>query len=141
MNSWTLQGQFIDFNGLTATSDGTAATLVNPTSGVAWKLAAVNVAANFVFAAGADDAVAIVNGPTTSNHCWTAVAARPDAVDAKRAAIAGYVGSITTCLKHAIDGYSFWGATVIARVGKDWAEGNFTATDAALAVSETGTET
>jgi len=137
LNSWTLQGQFIDYNGVTAT----AGALTNPTSGNAWKLGAVNVADNLIFAATVSDSVAIVNGPTTSNHCWTAVAARPDAIATKRAAIAGYVGSITTCLKHAIDGYSFWGATVIARVGEDWAEGNFAAADAALAVSETGTET
>jgi len=137
LNSWTFQGAFIDYNGLsTTTTGGVTPLLDNPTSGNAYVFGTINVAANFLFAATANDAVTIVNGPTTSNHCWTAVAARPDAVDAKRAAIAGYIGSITTCLKHAIDGYSFWGVTLIARVGKDWVDTAFATADASLAIAQ-----
>jgi len=77
---------------------------------------------NFVYASDAANAGSIANGVTAANHCWTAVHARPDAVAAKRAAIGGFAGSITTCLKHAVDGYSFWGVTLIAKVGVTWAK-------------------
>lgn len=62
----------------------------------------------------------VKNAPTAANHCWTAIGADPAAIDTKRAVLGGYVASINTCLKHAIDGYSFWGITIIAKVGKDW---------------------
>lgn len=136
MNSWTFQGAFIDYNGLSYAANGSTPLLTNPTSGNAYVFGAINVAANFLFADTVSDSTTIVNGPTTSNHCWTAVAARPDAVTAKRAAIAGYIGSITTCLKHAIDGYSFWGVTLIARVGENWVDTAFATADASLSVSQ-----
>lgn len=79
-----------------------------------------------------------LNGSTTYNACWTAIHARPTAVDADRAAIGGYVGSITSCVKHAVDGYSFWGVTIIAAVGKAWSGAtNFTAALTSNAISET----
>jgi len=81
-----------------------------------------------------------LNGPTATNHCWTAVAARPDATATTRAVIGGFVGSINTCLKHAVDGYSFWGASILAKVGEDWAMTTFDATLSALAISELGAE-
>jgi hypothetical protein len=49
----------------------------------------------------------------------------PDASTTKRVLIGGYTGSITTCLKHAIDGYSFWGAVVMAKLGDDWGHATF----------------
>lgn len=70
--------------------------------------------------AAASDAGMLANTSSAMNHCWTAVAARPDAADVTRATIAGYSGSITTCLKHAVDGYSFWGVMLMAKVGVDW---------------------
>jgi hypothetical protein len=74
-----------------------------------------------VFATGVDDAKYLANAPTAANHCWTAIHAKPAATDTERALIGGYAMSITSCVKHAVDGYSFWGAIVIAMVGKDWA--------------------
>jgi len=60
----------------------------------------------------------------TTNHCWTAVQALPNATALLRVAIGGYTGSITTCLKHAVDGYSFWGANIMAKIGStSWAHG------------------
>lgn len=45
--------------------------------------------------------------------------------------------SITTCLKHAIDGYSFWGANIIAKVGESWEVDKFTDTFASMVLTET----
>jgi len=59
----------------------------------------------------------------------------PLATDAIRAMIGGYTMSITSCLKHAVDGYSFWGANVMAKVGKDWANTTFGTAFASLAVT------
>lgn len=65
----------------------------------------------------------------TTNHCWTAVQALGDATDTLRVSVGGYTGSITTCLKHAVDGYSFWGANLMARIGGvTWAAATFVAT-------------
>jgi len=80
----------------------------------------------------------IKNTMLATNHCWTAIAALPNASAVnKRAVIAGYSGSHTSCVKHAVDGYSFWGAIIMARVGIDWSAGAFVDADAALTVEET----
>lgn len=134
LNSWTFVGEFIDNNGVTATNGG----LANKTSGSAYEILAANVSTDLVWADGESDAVTIVNGPTATNHCWTAVAARPDAIATKRAVIGGFSGSINTCLKHAVDGYSFWGASILAKVGEDWAGSELTDNNAALVLSELG---
>jgi len=92
-------------------------------------------AADFVYASDAGNAGSIANGVTAANHCWTAVHARPDAADTKRVAIGGYAGSITTCLKHAVDGYSFWGVTLMVKLGKDWVKTAIATTDVSLPLS------
>jgi len=92
-------------------------------------------AADFVYASDADNAASVANGVYAANHCWTAVHARPDAVDAKRVAIGGYAGSITTCLKHAVDGYSFWGVTLMVKLGITWAFDQIATTDVSLPLS------
>jgi len=98
---------------------------------------------NLIWTVGANSADAttlpVKNTMTATNHCWTAVGAMPKADETKRAAIAGYSGSITTCLKHAVDGYSFWGAIIMARVGVDWSSAEFTTVNAAAVVAETYT--
>jgi len=82
--------------------------------------------------------VNIKNTSLATNHCWTAIAALPNASAVnKRAVIAGYSGSHTSCVKHAVDGYSFWGAIIMARVGIDWSAGEFVANEVALTVEET----
>jgi len=82
----------------------------------------MNLTAELTMFTPKDDAKGILNAPTASNHCWTAVHGRPDAADTKRAALAGFAASIVSCLKHAVDGYSFWGVTIIVKVGKTWAK-------------------
>jgi len=89
-----------------------------------------------VFFTGVSDAKGILNAPTASNHCWTAVHAHPGATDTKRVVIGGYAGSITSCLKHAVDGYSFWGAIIIAKLGKTWIVASFTKADSMEFVEE-----
>lgn len=123
LNSWTFIGQFITAEGVTATNNGL---LRNATSSTAqtipFLVATQNTAGEFIWAEAANTATTkpVLNTTTSTNHCWTAVGAMPSAQDATRAVIAGYSGSITTCLKHAVDGYSFWGAILMARVGVDW---------------------
>jgi len=41
--------------------------------------------------------------------------------------IGGFVFSINTCLKHAVDGYSFWGTVMVARIGKTHTSTGFAA--------------
>lgn len=55
-----------------------------------------------------------------------------------RAVIGGYTGSITTCLKHAVDGYSFWGAIIMAKVSSSWAASEFATANGNMVVTETG---
>lgn len=117
LNSWTFQGWFIDYDGVTAAA--AELTAGNGDDG-AYKTGFINTALDLPFFSAVNDTQAILNPSFAANHCWTAVAARPDATDTKRVAIAGYLGSITTCAMHAIDGYSFWGVTLIAKLGKDW---------------------
>jgi len=130
MNSWNFIGEFIDYNGVIASDNALA---VKTT--VAWSMDTVNAAAEVTFFTAASNVKALLNGATATNHCWTAIRGRPDATDPKRAAIGGYTGSITTCLKHAVDGYSFWGATIIAKVGKTWIASTFTTENSALFVT------
>jgi len=133
MNSWTLVGEFIDFDGVTPVNP---APFLDNKASPSITNAVVNSAGNNVYFADGG-AVAPVNGPSASNHCWTAVDANPQADANNRVVIAGFVGSITTCLKHAIDGYSFWGTAIIARLGADWAAGSFDDASSSLAVTET----
>lgn len=116
LNSWSSVGEFIDFNGVTATTNA-----LNAKVTAAWEMPVVNLAAEVTFFTSASNANALLNGVTATHHCWTAVVGYPVATDTLRAVLGGYTGSITTCLKHAVDGYSFWGANVLAKVGKDWA--------------------
>lgn len=81
---------------------------------------AINNTAEVTFYTTKDNVLALANGMTATNHCWTAVQSPAATTDALRAVIGGYAGSITTCLKHAVDGYSFWGAILMAKVGRDW---------------------
>lgn len=114
----------------------------------AWELPSVNGTVEKTFM---DIAYAVGTNPRfmntaqyTTNHCWTAVQALPNATAPLRVAIGGYTGSITTCLKHAVDGYSFWGANIMARIGStSWAHGtaNFVATAGSVAKSAAGFET
>lgn len=113
-------GEFIDFAGVTAT----AAALANKAT-LPFTVPPVNLASNLVFFDGVGDASALANAVTASNHCWTAAIGHPAATGTLRAVIGGYIGSITTCVKHAVDGYSFWGAILLAKVGKDWVAANF----------------
>lgn len=93
-----------------------------------------------IFGAAADKALTHANATTAFNHCWTAVAAKPNVTAITQiATIGGFAASINTCLKHAIDGYSFWGITIISKVGQDWGFATFAAAMGSLAVSETGT--
>lgn len=93
---------------------------------VAWSLPVISSAAEKVFSndVTATNTLVLSTAQFTTNHCWTAVqgASFGNAEAVKnRAALGGYSGSITTCLKHAVDGYSFWGATIVAKVGGlDW---------------------
>jgi len=101
------------------------------TDTVAWSMPAISSTAEAVFSTNLSSANALLltSAQFTTNHCWTAVqaAAFNNAVSTdNRAAIGGYSGSITTCLKHAVDGYSFWGATIVAKVGgDDWSASKF----------------
>jgi len=97
-----------------------------------------NLGTDLVWNDAESDAVTLLNGPTATNHCWTAVAARPEATATTRAVIGGFSGSINTCLKHAVDGYSFWGASILAKVGEDWVSTEFTDNNSALVLSELG---
>lgn len=104
-------------------------------------IASQNVAANTVYYDDVGSTKGLLNAPTAMNHCWTAVHGHPNAVTAMRAVIGGYIGSITTCLKHAVDGYSFWGANIIAKVGKDWVGTAFDANNSNYVVAETAAQT
>ena len=116
MNSWTFIGEYIKNDGLTADT----AALANKAT-TAWSIPLLNAANENVLFTTVDNVLALSTGTHATNHCWTAVhTVGPDATTAKRVLIGGYTGSITTCLKHAIDGYSFWGAVVMARLGGDW---------------------
>lgn len=117
LGSWSWVGEFIDYDGETATANA----LANKGTGNNVSILPINDANNVVFATGVDDAAYLANAPTAANHCWTAIHAKPGATDVERALIGGYAMSITSCVKHAVDGYSFWGAIIIAMVGKDWA--------------------
>ena len=126
LNSWSFAGYFIDENGTTSGLDSrislveadTTEPLLMPIVQLdAAVPAVVGVWSAAVYETGKNNE----NAQRVSNHCWTAVSALPtQATDDWKAHIGGYSGSITSCLKHAVDGYSFWGATIMARVGKDW---------------------
>ena len=109
------------------------------TDTVAWSLPAISSGTDKVFSTNETSAntLALSTAQFTTNHCWTAVqgASFNNAEkDKNRAALGGYSGSITTCLKHAVDGYSFWGATIVAKVGGvDWSAIKFLQTGGAAA--------
>jgi len=94
MNSWSWFGEFIDYNGVTAT----ASVLTSGTTTPVYKIPLMNSANNYVYFDGTDDAKGILNAPTAANHCWTAVHNHPGATDTARAALGGFAGSIVTCL-------------------------------------------
>lgn len=132
MNSWTFIGEYIKNDGLTADT----AALANKAT-TAWSIPLLNAANENVLFTAVDNVLALSTGTHATNHCWTAVhTVGPDATTAKRVLIGGYTGSITTCLKHAIDGYSFWGAVVMAKLGDDWAHGSFTDTNGMALLTE-----
>jgi len=119
--------------GVTATvAKGGISLSTTTTDTNAWELPSVSGTVektfmNIVYAAGNERYLTAAQ--FTSNHCWTAVQALPNATAAFRVAIGGYTGSITTCLKHAVDGYSFWGANIMARIGgATWVAATFVAT-------------
>jgi hypothetical protein len=57
-----------------------------------------------------------------SNHCYTSSMGRPDADDTHRAAMGGLIGSVNSCVKMGVDGYSLSGAMVIGNFGLDLRE-------------------
>jgi hypothetical protein len=130
MNSWSSVGEFIDYNGAVATTNALGTKVTEP-----WVMDVVNGGTELTFFSTASNANAILNGVTATHHCWTAIVGYPAATDTLRAVLGGYTGSITTCLKHAVDGYSFWGANVLAKVGKTWAATEFVTANAMLFVT------
>lgn len=51
------------------------------------------------------------------NHCLTTIGSNADkAVEKDRGAVGGYTGSISTCVQHAVDGFSIWGGVFIGRI-------------------------
>jgi len=94
LNSWVYQAEFIDYNGLT----GSAAAMTNKNTSPAYTNPMMNTTAELIMFTPADDAKGLLNAPTASNHCWTAIHYNPVATTTRRAAIAGFTASITTCL-------------------------------------------
>lgn len=73
------------------------------------------------------------------NHCWTAVNALSNSTVAKRQTVGGFTGSVTSCLKHAIDGYSFWGGILIATIGSSFVAASFTIAAGGPSIKALGT--
>jgi len=78
LNSWSFSGAFVDYNGVTAA----ASALANPTmNDEPYTNDLMNVTAELTMFTPADDPKGILNAPTASNHCWTAVHFDPIATD------------------------------------------------------------
>lgn len=74
----------------------------------------------------AANAASTSNLELAMNHCWTAVQAHSHHTGtAKRSTVAGFSGGAAGCLKHAIDGFSFWGGVLIATIGDSFIAASF----------------
>jgi len=116
--SWGLLGMsmwanFISMDGEDKVADCTGCDKIK-----SFNYEVVYKASNVVFFK-ADDTNVGKSGMLISNHCWTASIGRPDAAADKRAAVGGITGSVNSCCKIAVDGYSLSGAMVIGIVSNN----------------------
>jgi len=109
MSLWT---EFITMNGLSDTDNttGCGATNCDAIKGFGYEM--INSTSNYPFFITGNTQPQLT-GNLITNHCFTASIGNTGALQANRAAIGGVIGSVNSCVKIAVDGYSLSGAMMI----------------------------
>lgn len=122
--AWMLYAEHINMDGITATGNG-ACTGCSGALQLAFNSDAMGLAdADRVFfttnKATADVKIALGQGNSVHNNCWTVAHALTGSVIAKRIGISGILGSNQTCLRTVVDGYSLSGLVAISVAGSNY---------------------